>query len=115
MGGGEARDRPLHEGGRAARESATSPLPALRDPSVGGQFNKNPGKRGLSLNVADPRGLAIAKALLAKCDVVAEGFSPACLSGGALAMSHRSKSGPGRPAGPAPVGRVSSARSTARV
>jgi crotonobetainyl-CoA:carnitine CoA-transferase CaiB-like acyl-CoA transferase len=52
----------------------------LQDPSIGGQFNnKNPGKRGLSLNVADPRGLAIAKALLAKCDVVAEGFSPGVL------------------------------------
>jgi crotonobetainyl-CoA:carnitine CoA-transferase CaiB-like acyl-CoA transferase len=67
-------------GGRSARAAATAPLPALKDPSVGGQFNnKNPGKRGLSLNVADPRGLAIAKALLARCDVVAEGFSPGVL------------------------------------
>ncbi len=67
-------------GGRSARATATAPLPALKDPSVGGQFNnKNPGKRGLSLNVADPRGLAIAKALLARCDVVAEGFSPGVL------------------------------------
>jgi crotonobetainyl-CoA:carnitine CoA-transferase CaiB-like acyl-CoA transferase len=68
------------EGGRSARAAATGPLPALKDPSVGGQFNnKNPGKRGLSLNVADPRGLSIAKALLARCDVVAEGFSPGVL------------------------------------
>jgi crotonobetainyl-CoA:carnitine CoA-transferase CaiB-like acyl-CoA transferase len=68
------------EGGRDARAAATGPLPALKDPSVGGQFNnKNPGKRGLSLNVADPRGLAIAKSLLARCDVVAEGFSPGVL------------------------------------
>jgi crotonobetainyl-CoA:carnitine CoA-transferase CaiB-like acyl-CoA transferase len=68
------------EGGRSARAAADGPLPALKDPSVGGQFNnKNPGKRGLSLNVADPRGLAIAKALLARCDVVAEGFSPGVL------------------------------------
>ncbi len=47
------------EGGRDARAAAVGPLPALKDPSIGGQFNnKNPGKRGLSLNVADPRGLA---------------------------------------------------------
>ncbi|WP_080597740.1 CaiB/BaiF CoA-transferase family protein [Rhodococcus rhodochrous] len=65
------------EGGRAARDRATEPLPSLRDPRVGGQFNnKNPGKRGLSLNVADPRGLEIAKALVEKCDIVAEGFTP---------------------------------------
>ena len=68
------------EGGRSARAAAAGPVPALKDPSVGGQFNnKNPGKRGLSLNVADPRGLSIAKALLARCDVVAEGFSPGVL------------------------------------
>jgi crotonobetainyl-CoA:carnitine CoA-transferase CaiB-like acyl-CoA transferase len=68
------------EGGRSARAAAAEPLPALKDPSIGGQYNnKNPGKRGLSLNVADPRGLAIAKALLARCDVVAEGFSPGVL------------------------------------
>jgi crotonobetainyl-CoA:carnitine CoA-transferase CaiB-like acyl-CoA transferase len=68
------------EGGRAARESADAPLPTLRDPAFGGQFNnKNPGKRGLSLNVADPRGLQIAESLLAECDVVAEGFSPGVL------------------------------------
>ena len=68
--------------GRAGgpRRRRRGPLPALKDPRIGGQFNnKNPGKRGLSLNVADPRGLAIAKALLARCDVVAEGFSPGVL------------------------------------
>ena len=75
-------------GGRAARTLATAPLPAVKDPSVGGQFNnKNPGKRGLSLNVADPRGLSIAKALLAKCDVVAEGFSPGVLERWGLGYS----------------------------
>ncbi|HXT92310.1 MAG TPA: CoA transferase [Trebonia sp.] len=80
------------EGGRAARAGATEPLAALRDPSVGGQFNnKNPGKRGLSLNVADPRGLAIAKALLAKCDVVAEGFSPGVLERWGLGYAEQQK------------------------
>jgi crotonobetainyl-CoA:carnitine CoA-transferase CaiB-like acyl-CoA transferase len=65
------------EGGRAARDRATEPLHSVRDPTIGGQFNnKNPGKRGLSLNVADPRGLEIAKALVPRCDIVAEGFSP---------------------------------------
>lgn len=67
-------------GGRAARESATGPLPPVSDPDMGGQFlNKNPGKRGISLNVKDPRGLEIAKRLIAISDVVAEGFSPGVL------------------------------------
>jgi crotonobetainyl-CoA:carnitine CoA-transferase CaiB-like acyl-CoA transferase len=49
----------------------------VTDPDMGGQFNnKNPGKRGLSLNVRDPRGLAIARRLVALSDIVAEGFSP---------------------------------------
>ena len=64
-------------GGRAARERATEPLQGVTDPDMGGQFNnKNPGKRGLSLNVRDPRGLEIARELVKICDVVAEGFSP---------------------------------------
>lgn len=68
------------EGGREARSRASGPMASTSDPEIGGQFNnKNPGKRGLSLNVEDPRGLAIAKALIAKCDVVAEGFSPGVL------------------------------------
>ena len=68
------------EGGRAARDTATEPLRSVADQSIGGQFNnKNPGKRGLSLNVADPRGLEIAKALVPHCDIVAEGFSPGVL------------------------------------
>ena len=80
------------EGGRDARADAVGPLPALKDPSIGGQFNnKNPGKRGLSLNVADPRGLEIAKALLAKCDVVAEGFSPGVLERWGLGYEEQKK------------------------
>ncbi len=67
-------------GGRAAREAATGVLPGVKDPDMGGQFNnKNPGKRGISLNIRDPRGLAIAKRLIAQSDVVAEGFSPGVL------------------------------------
>jgi crotonobetainyl-CoA:carnitine CoA-transferase CaiB-like acyl-CoA transferase len=65
------------EGGRAAREAATGPLTGVTDPDMGGQFNnKNPGKRGLSLNVRHPEGLAIARKLIAVSDIVAEGFSP---------------------------------------
>jgi crotonobetainyl-CoA:carnitine CoA-transferase CaiB-like acyl-CoA transferase len=68
------------QGGRAARDAATAPLSSLRDPSIGGQFNnKNPGKRGLSLNMGDARGREIARALIAKSDIVAEGFSPGVL------------------------------------
>jgi crotonobetainyl-CoA:carnitine CoA-transferase CaiB-like acyl-CoA transferase len=64
-------------GGRAARELATEPLPGVTDPDMGGQFNnKNPGKRGLSLNVRHPRGLEIARKLVGISDIVAEGFSP---------------------------------------
>jgi crotonobetainyl-CoA:carnitine CoA-transferase CaiB-like acyl-CoA transferase len=67
-------------GGRAAREQATGPLPGVTDPDMGGQFNnKNPGKRGISLNVRHPKGLEIAKRLVAMSDIVAEGFSPGVL------------------------------------
>ena len=67
-------------GGREARDKATGPLPGVKDPDMGGQFNnKNAGKRGLSLNIRHPKGLAIAKDLVRICDVVAEGFSPGVL------------------------------------
>jgi crotonobetainyl-CoA:carnitine CoA-transferase CaiB-like acyl-CoA transferase len=67
-------------GGRAAREKATTPLKGVTDPDMGGQFNnKNPGKRGISLNVRHPKGLALAKRLVAMSDIVAEGFSPGVL------------------------------------
>lgn len=67
-------------GGRAARARATAPLPGVTDPDMGGQFNnKNPGKRGISLNVRHPKGLEIAKRLVAMSDIVAEGFSPGVL------------------------------------
>ncbi len=67
-------------GGRAARAAATGPLPGVKDPDMGGQFNnKNAGKRGISLNIRHPKGLRIAKDLVRICDVVAEGFSPGVL------------------------------------
>ncbi|TCK39368.1 crotonobetainyl-CoA:carnitine CoA-transferase CaiB-like acyl-CoA transferase [Paraburkholderia sp. BL8N3] len=67
-------------GGREARRRATSPLAGVTDPDMGGQFNnKNAGKRGLSLNIRHPKGLAIAKDLIRMSDVVAEGFSPGVL------------------------------------
>ncbi len=67
-------------GGRAARDAATGPLPGVKDPDMGGQFNnKNSGKRGISLNIRHPKGLAIAKDLVRVCDIVAEGFSPGVL------------------------------------
>ncbi len=67
-------------GGRAARNAATGPLPGVKDPNMGGQFNnKNAGKRGISLNIRHPKGLAIAKDLVRICDIVAEGFSPGVL------------------------------------
>lgn len=67
-------------GGRQARETATAPLKGVTDPDMGGQFNnKNPGKRGISLNVRHPKGLEIARRLVAMSDIVAEGFSPGVL------------------------------------
>jgi crotonobetainyl-CoA:carnitine CoA-transferase CaiB-like acyl-CoA transferase len=67
-------------GGRAARERAAAPLPGVTDPDMGGQFNnKNPGKRGISLNVRHPKGLEIARRLVGMSDIVAEGFSPGVL------------------------------------
>ncbi len=36
----------------------------------------NTNKRGLTLNLADPRGLALAKRVIAACDVFVENFSP---------------------------------------
>jgi crotonobetainyl-CoA:carnitine CoA-transferase CaiB-like acyl-CoA transferase len=72
-------------GGRAARAKATAPLPGVTDPDMGGQFNnKNPGKRGISLNVRHPKGLEIARRLVALSDIVAEGFSPGVLDGWGL-------------------------------
>lgn len=67
-------------GGREARSRATAPLPGVTDPDMGGNFNlKNAGKLGLSLNVRDPRGMEIARALIRQSDIVAEGFSPGVL------------------------------------
>jgi crotonobetainyl-CoA:carnitine CoA-transferase CaiB-like acyl-CoA transferase len=67
-------------GGREARRQADRPLPGVDDPDMGGQFNnKNAGKLGISLNVRHPDGLVIAKQLIARCDIVAEGFSPGVL------------------------------------
>ncbi|WP_207770084.1 CaiB/BaiF CoA transferase family protein [Frankia canadensis] len=64
-------------GGREARRAATTPLVAPPTGPMGGQFNnKNPGKRGISLNVRHPKGREIALEFLRRSDVVAEGFSP---------------------------------------
>ncbi|MCW5653810.1 MAG: CoA transferase [Hydrogenophaga sp.] len=69
------------EGGREARRMAKGPLPGSPLPEMGGHFNhKNAGKRGLSLNIRDPRGLEIARRLVAMSDVVAEGFSPGVMA-----------------------------------
>ncbi|MCW2495291.1 CoA transferase [Jatrophihabitans sp.] len=76
-------------GGRAAREMATGPVesrwPADLGGPVGAQYNnKNPGKRGISLNVKHPEGLALAKRLVQQCNVVTEGFSPGVMEGWGL-------------------------------
>ena len=79
-------------GGREAREQATAPLRGVTDPDMGGQFNnKNPGKRGISLNVRHPKGLEIARKLIAMSDIVAEGFSPGVLDNWGLGYENLKK------------------------
>ncbi|HYC24311.1 MAG TPA: CoA transferase [Candidatus Bathyarchaeia archaeon] len=68
-------------GGKAARARATGPLPPVMDSiNMSGQFNDfHAGQRGISLNVRHPKGLEIARRLVAISDIVAEGFSPGVL------------------------------------
>lgn len=68
-------------GGREARERATEPVPSQWPADLGGPVgaqynNKNPGKRGISLNVKHPKGLELARRMVAESTVVTEGFSP---------------------------------------
>lgn len=50
-------------------------------PGEGRQFIiKARGKRGLAINLADPRGVAVARRLLATCDLVLSNFRPGVLS-----------------------------------
>jgi len=44
----------------------------------------NTNKRGLALDVADPRGLAVARKLIQACDAVVENFTPRVLEGWGL-------------------------------
>jgi crotonobetainyl-CoA:carnitine CoA-transferase CaiB-like acyl-CoA transferase len=79
-------------GGREARDKATAPLPGVTDVNQGGQFNnKNPGKRGISLNVRHPKGLEIVRRLVAMSDIVAEGFSPGVLDSWGLGYTELKK------------------------
>ncbi|HEX3513476.1 MAG TPA: CoA transferase [Trebonia sp.] len=69
------------EGGREARDRATGPVPSRWPADQGGPVgvqynNKNPGKRGISLNVKHPKGLELAKRMVAESGIVTEGFSP---------------------------------------
>ncbi|MBV9595179.1 MAG: CoA transferase [Actinobacteria bacterium] len=72
----DTRSGGFPSGGRAARDAATAPLGASPG-NLGPQFNnKNPGKRGISLNIGHPKGKEMAREFVAWADVVAEGFSP---------------------------------------
>jgi crotonobetainyl-CoA:carnitine CoA-transferase CaiB-like acyl-CoA transferase len=68
-------------GGREAREIANGPVPSRWPADQGGPVgvqynNKNPGKRGISLNVKHPKGLELAKRMVRESSIVTEGFSP---------------------------------------
>lgn len=66
------------EGGRAARDAATAPLPmqAPTSPNRAGYFNDvNAGRKGISLNMRHPEGKELFKQLLAVSDVYAEGYT----------------------------------------
>ena len=72
----------LPVGGKAAREKATEMLPPdTSSINRSGQINDfHAGQKGISLNLRHPKGLELAKRLVAQCDIVAEGFSPGVLA-----------------------------------
>jgi len=55
----------------------------------------NAGKRGITLDLSRPRGLALAKALFAKVDVVIENFSPRVLDNLGLRYEELARANPG--------------------
>jgi crotonobetainyl-CoA:carnitine CoA-transferase CaiB-like acyl-CoA transferase len=71
------------DGGRAARDAATSPVDPAPDrgPDRGGAFMEiNAGKRAVSLNLKTTRGRELLTDLLRSADVLVEGFSPGTMS-----------------------------------
>ena len=57
-----------------------------------GAESKNSGERGVSLNIRHPKGLEIARRLVAISDIVAEGFCPGVLDRLGLGMTSSTKS-----------------------
>ncbi|TMA39597.1 MAG: CoA transferase [Deltaproteobacteria bacterium] len=55
----------------------------------------NAGKRGITLDLSRPRGLALAKALIAKADAVVENFSPRVLDNLGLRYEELARENPG--------------------
>ncbi len=69
----------LPDGGRAERDQAQAPIVPSPTTSVnrsGAFMEINAGKRGISLNLKDPRALDLLKELIKDADMVVEGFSP---------------------------------------
>jgi crotonobetainyl-CoA:carnitine CoA-transferase CaiB-like acyl-CoA transferase len=69
----------IGEGGRAARDAATGPLPPGPVSSLnrsGAFMEYNAGKRALSLNLKEPRGKELLIELIKDADIIIEGFSP---------------------------------------
>lgn len=69
-------------GGRAEREQSTEPLfPPITSPNRSGNFMEaNAGKRSLSLNLKDRRGVEILEQLIKQSHAIVEGFSPGTLA-----------------------------------
>jgi crotonobetainyl-CoA:carnitine CoA-transferase CaiB-like acyl-CoA transferase len=70
----------ISDGGRAARERASAPLPPpgdAKNPNRSGTFLEiNAGKRSLSLNLKHAKAKALLTRLIADADMVIEGYSP---------------------------------------
>ena len=89
---------PVPDGGRAERDAATGPVTASPTDSVNrsGSFMEiNAGKRGISLNLKHPRGIAMLRELIKGADIVVEGFSPGTMDKMGLGYAELRKLNPG--------------------
>lgn len=73
----------IHIESRGRLDALRNGLPFLGDPGpdTTAYFpSYNQGKRGVTLNLRDPRAVALAKRLVATCDIVTENFAPGTMA-----------------------------------